>query len=197
MRAARLRRMPKVPLAVAGILATPLFFVALMALSLDLDEPTVHVAASGAETLGDPRKGAVGLIYLAALGVSGIVVLAGIVGMFVGRRVGVLVPAVVATVAAIVLRLPLGTWEEEHTSRFPQGVDLIPQRDPGDLFLRGEWEENAHRTADQLGFWTIALALAAALVTLAVEVRRRSHATGPPVPPPPAAVTGEPSQRRP
>ena len=35
----RIRRAPKAPLSVAGILATPLFFVALMSFSLRLDEP--------------------------------------------------------------------------------------------------------------------------------------------------------------
>ena len=38
----RLRNAPKTPLAVAGILATPLFFVALMAFSLVLDKPSVE-----------------------------------------------------------------------------------------------------------------------------------------------------------
>ena len=50
----RLRNAPKTPLAVAGILATPLFFGALMAFSLVLDKPSVEVTKRGAEILADP-----------------------------------------------------------------------------------------------------------------------------------------------
>jgi hypothetical protein len=73
----------------------------------------------------------------------------------------------------------------EHTSRFPQGVDLIPKDDPSDLILRGEWEENARRTANQIGLWTIAIAVAAIAIATAVDVRRRRGIRPPPVPPPP------------
>ena len=191
MRLGRLRRAPKGPLAVAGILATPLFFVGLMAFALKLDEPTAHVSPGGKEVLGDPAKRTVLLIYLAALAVCGIVVLAGLVGMFVGARTGVLVPSFVAIVVSIAYRIPLATWEDAHTARYPQGVDLIPKSDPGDLFLRGEWEENAHRTADQLSFWTIALSVAAVALALVLEARRRRGLSGPRVPPPPE-VAGDP-----
>jgi hypothetical protein len=68
-------------------------------------------------------------------------------------------------------------------------VDLIPKSDPGDLFLRGEWEENARRTAEQLGFWTIAMAIAAMTIATAIEVRRRRGVASPPVPPPPPGAT--------
>jgi len=51
---ARVRRAPRAPLAVAGILATPLFFVALMSFSLWLDRPSTRVGKNGAEILGDP-----------------------------------------------------------------------------------------------------------------------------------------------
>ena len=186
---ARIRRAPKAPLSVAGILATPLFFVALMAFSLRLDEPTVHVSASGAEVLRDPLKSTVALIYLASFGVCALVVLAGVVSSFVPAPGGVFVPALVAIVTSIVLRLPLDIWEVEHTARYPQGVDLIPKSDPGDLFLRGEWEENARRTAEQLGFWTIAMAIAAMVIATAIEVRRRRGVTSPPVLPPPPEAT--------
>jgi hypothetical protein len=177
----RVRRARKGALAVGGILATPLFFAALMASALKLDEPTVH--ATG--TLGDPSKSTVLSIYLAAFGVCAIVVLAGVVGVFVRAPMGVFVPSLAAIAVSVLLRLPLGTWEEEHTARYPQGVDLIPKSDPGDLFLRGEWEDNAHRTADQLAFWTVAIALAAMLIATAIEVRRRRYPAGPPVAPPP------------
>lgn len=186
----RIRRSKKGPLAVASILATPLFFAALMAFALKLDEPTLE--ATGA--LGDPSKSTVLNIYLSAFGVSAVVVLAGVLGIFVRAPVGVFASSLTAIAAAILLRLPLGTWEEQHTARYPQGVDLIPKTDPGDLFLRGEWEENAHRTADQLAFWTIAMAIAAIVIATALDVRRRRHLAGrPPVPPPPDVAGNVPT----
>lgn len=188
----RFRRARKAPLAVAGILATPLFFVALMAFSLWLDEPTVTVNENGAEVLGDPSRATVGKIYLLSFGVSAGIVLVGVAALFV-PRVGVHLSALAAIAVTIALLLPLGTWETEHTARYPQGVDLIPRSDPGDLLLRGEWEENAHQAARQIGFWTIALAIAAMVVATALDFRRRRRPVPPPVPPPPEVVGGEPT----
>jgi hypothetical protein len=187
----RFRHARKAPLAVAGILATPLFFVALMAFSLWLDEPTVTVNETGAEVLGDPSRATVGKIYLLSFGVSGGIVLVGFAALFV-RRVGVHVSALAAIAVTIALLLPLDTWETEHTARYPQGIDLIPRSDPGDLLLRGEWEDNAHRAARQIGFWTIAIAITAMVVATAVDIRRRRRPTPPPVPPPPKVAGGEP-----
>jgi hypothetical protein len=188
----RFRHARKAPLAVAGILATPLFFVALMAFSLWLDEPTVTVNETGAEVLGDPSRATVGKIYLLSFGVSGGIVLVGFAALFV-RRVGVHVSALAAIAVTIALLLPLDTWETEHTARYPQGIDLIPRSDPGDLLLRGEWEDNAHRAARQIGFWTIAIAITAMVVATAVDIRRRRRPTPPPVPPPPEVAGGEPT----
>jgi hypothetical protein len=188
----RFRHALKAPLAVAGILATPLFFVALMAFSLWLDEPTVRVNETGAEVLGDPSRATVGKIYLLSFGVSGGIVLVGFAALFV-RRVGVHVSALAAIAVTIALLLPLDTWETEHTARYPQGVDLIPRSDPGDLLLRGEWEDNAHRAARQIGFWTIAIAITAMVVATAVDIRRKRRPTPPPVPPPPEVAGGEPT----
>ena len=188
----RLRHARKAPLAVAGILATPLFFVSLMAFSLWLDEPTVTVNANGAEVLGDPSRATVAQIYLLSFGVSAAVVLVGIAALFV-RRFGVHVSALAAIVVTITLLIPLDTWETEHTARYPQGVDLIPRTDPGDLLLRGEWEQNAHLAARQIGFWTIAIAITAMVVATALDIRRRRRQTPPPVPPPPEVAGGEPT----
>jgi hypothetical protein len=184
----RLRRAGKGPLAVAAILATPLFFVSLMAFSLLLDEPTVE--ANG--TLGDPSRGLVATIYLCAFAVSALIVGVGVVSLLSGR-VGVYVPPVAAIGVTIALLLPLDTWEAEHTARYPNGVDLVPRRDPGDLILRGEWEENAKRTADQIGLWTIAIAVAAIVIAAALGVRRRRSVVTPPMPPPPPPEASHPS----
>jgi hypothetical protein len=188
----RLQRAPKASLAVAGILATPLFFVALLALSLKLDEPSVHMARNGAEVLGDPTKGTIGTIYLFAFGISLGIVLVGALSMLTASRLGVIVPALAAIVVTALLLLPLSTWEKEHTRRYPLGVDFIPKRDAEDLILRGEWEDNAHRAARQIGGWTIALAVAAIALTFVFEVRRRRGHVSAPVPPPPDVATGAP-----
>jgi len=181
----RLRLAPKAPLAVAGLLATPLFFVSLMAFSLLLEKPSVDVTKRGAEVLADPAQATVGAIYLLSLGVSALVVLIGVLALLFPRRAAVFVPSIGAIGVTIALLLPLDTAEVEHTSRFPQGVDLIPKDDPSDLILRGEWEENARRTANQIGLWTIAIAVVAIAIATAVDVRRRRGIRPPPVPPPP------------
>jgi len=181
----RLRHAPKAPLAVAGILATPLFFVALMAFSLLLDKPSVEVTRRGAEVLADPARATVAAIYLLSFGVSALVLLIGVLAVLLPARVAIVVPPIGAIGVTIVLLLPLDTWEAEHTARYPDGVDLIPRNDPSDLILRGEWEENARRTANQIGLWTIAIAVAAIAIAAALEVRRRRGVAPPPVPPPP------------
>jgi len=187
----RLRSAHKAPLAVAGILATPLFFVGLMAFSLKLDKPTVHLA-NGSSVVGDPLKATIWRIYLFALLVSLAVVLVGVLAMLLRSRLAVAIPAVAAIVATTLLLIPLSSWAAEHTARYPLGVDNIAESNPGDLFLRGEWEQNAKTTARQIGFWTIAMSVAAIGFATALEVRRRRGIVGPPVPPAPEIATGEP-----
>jgi hypothetical protein len=169
----RLRGASRAPLAVAGILALPLFFVGLLAFALKLDKPSHHVTAKGALALGDPTKGRLGTIYLVALGVSAAVVVVGVLAMLLRSRLATVVPASAAIVACVLLLLPLGTWAAQHTKRYPLGVDNIPSHSPQDLSLRGEWEQSTRTTARQIGFTTIGMALAAIVLTAALEVRRR------------------------
>ena len=185
----RLRRVSKAPLSVAGILATPLFFVALMAFSLLVDKPSLHVTKAGVEVLGDPLRSTIGTIYLLSFGSSACVVAVGVAALWLPTRVGVVVSSLAAIALTIVLLLPLDTWEREHTARYPLGTDLLPQSDPTDLMLRGEWEENARRTAQEIGFWTIVMASVAIAITVALEVRRRRGLRAPPTPPPPPEVS--------
>jgi hypothetical protein len=184
----RLRGASKAPAAVAATLALPLFFVGLLAFALKLDKPSGQVTPKGTPALGDPTKGTLGTVYLAAFAVAGAVVLVGILAMLLRSRLATIVPASAATVAAVLLLVPLGSWAAEHTTRYPLGVDNIPQKSPQDLSLRGEWEGNAKSTARQIGFTTIGMAIAAIVLTAALEVRRRRGIEGPPVPPPPEAV---------
>jgi hypothetical protein len=173
-----LRGVSKAPLAVAGILAAPLFFVGLMAFSLKLDKPSV----TGVR-FGDPTNATVWSIYLATFAVVGGVLVVGVLSMLLRSRLALIVPACAGIVATILLLLPLGTWAAEHTDRYPLGIDNIRPSSPQDLWLRGEWEHDALTTAHQIGFVTIGLAVAAIVLSLALKWRRRSGYVVPPPPP--------------
>jgi hypothetical protein len=183
------RALSKAPLAVAGILAVPLFFAGLMAFSLELDKPSHHTTATGALKLGDPTKGTVGTIYLAAFAAAGAVVVVGLVAMLLRSRLASLIPAVAGIVVSVLLVLPLGRWAAEHTRRYPLGVDNIPKSSPQDLFLRGQWEASAESSARQIAFGTIGIAIASIALIAALEFRRRRR--GVPAGFPPVAITGE------
>jgi hypothetical protein len=189
----RLRKAPKAPLAVAGILATPLFFVALMAMSLAVEKPTVkHVLEHGslAVRLGDPSGATERTIWLLALLPPAALVVVGIGGMLIGRA-GVITSALTAVAACVVLLIPLDTWTRRHTGRYPLGIDLIPPSSTSDIYLRGEWEGTARHTAVQLGVATIAIAGIAIAIFVLLEIRRRRGIKGMVVPPPPALAEGQ------
>lgn len=181
----KLRLASKAPVAVGGILALPLFFLGLMAFSLRLDKPSHHAPIKGV-SLGDPTKGTLGTIYLLALALACGIVLVGALASLPRWRLAAVVPAGAAIVASVLLLLPLGTWAAGHTDRYPLGVDNIPKSSQYDLLLRGEWEGNARTTAHQIGLATIGIAVAAILLSVLLEVRRRRGILGPAVPPPPA-----------
>jgi len=187
----RLRLASKAPLAIGGIIAAPVFFLGLMAFSLKFDKPTRSLSAAGKVVFGDPTKGTVGTIYALAFAVAVGVVLVGLIASLLRSRLAGIVPAVASIVVAVLLMLPLGTWAAEHTARYPLGTDNIPDHSPQNLMLRGEWEQSAQTTAHQIGLVTIGLAVAAILLTAALELRRRrgrdAILTGPP---PPELETG-------
>jgi hypothetical protein len=184
----RLRGTSKAPLAVAGVLAPPLFFLGLLAFALRFDKPSHHPTKTGALALGDPTKGTLGTIYLLALLLALAVVLVGGLAVLLRSRLAVLVPAVAAILASILLMLPLSTWAAQHSARYPLGVDNIPSRSPQDLALRGQWEQETVTSARQIAFATIGIAVAAILVTAALDIRRRRGIEGPAVPPPPVEL---------
>lgn len=188
-------RRSRAPLAVAAIMAMPLFFTALMAMSLAVEKPTVtHVLRKGrtVAVYGDPSGTTEAKIWLLAVLPSLVLVLVGTLAIRLSR-VGVVASAVAAIAIALVLLVPLGTWERDHTARYPLGVDLIPPSAQSDIYLRGEWEANAKRTADQLGGATIGLGVASLVVLALLEVRRRRGAVPPPPPPPPEIADAVPS----
>jgi hypothetical protein len=184
----RFRGTSTAPFAVAGILAVPLFFVALMAFTLKADKPAHHVTASGKVALGDPTKGTIGVIYLLAFAAAATVVLVGFLARLLRSRLAVIVPAVAAIVLTVLLQLPLNTWAAEHTKRYPLGTDNIPDHSAQNLVLRGEWEQTAKTTAHQIGLVTIGLALAAIVLCVALEVRHRRGRDAILVEPPPMGL---------
>jgi hypothetical protein len=188
----RLRAASKAPLALAGILAVPIFFVALMAFALKFDKPAHNVVSTGALGLGDPTKGTLGKIYLLSFAAAMGVVLVGVLASLLRSRLATVIPAAAGIVTSILLLLPLATWAAEHAKRYPLGVDNIPPNSPQDLVLRGEWEQSARTTAHQIGFTTIGIAIAAILLSVALEIRRRRGIESPPVPPPPVDTGGAP-----
>ena len=193
----RLRTSPKAPLAVAGILAMPLFFVALMAMSLAVEKPSVgHALKRGKSVtvLGDPTGTTEAKIWLLAAAPPLMLALLGLASMLLGRA-GVVVTSLGAVALSVALLVPLGGWANGHADRYPIGVDLIPPSATGsqDIYLRGEWEANAKRTAEQLGIATMSIAGIAIVVVGLFELRRRRGLV-PPLPPPPplTAMSGIP-----
>ena len=189
-----LRTAPKAPLAVAGILAMPLFFVGLMAMSLAVEKPGIgHTVKRGKTVLllGDPTGTTEAKIWLLAIVPPLALVLLGVAAMLLGRS-GVIVTALGAIALSIALLIPLGGWANSHAARFPLGVDLIPPNAKAsqDIYLRGEWEANAKRTAEQLGIATMSVAGAAIAIFLLLEFRRRRGLVRPLPPPPPVITMG-------
>jgi hypothetical protein len=176
----------KAALAVAGLISVPLYFAALMASSLALDEPHVVGKKEFPSTGATEAK-----VWLAALIAPAILLAAGALGTLL-RRYGVyLVSAVGIAVCLLLPHLSSG-WIAGHEERFPLGIDFIPDKDPSNLSNRGEWEKAAQSTVDSITHWTLGLAIGAIVVALVLDVRRRRGSASIMVPAPPGAVTGEP-----
>jgi hypothetical protein len=166
----------------------PLFFTALMAMSLAVEKPTVHHVTKNGKLvtmLGDPSGSNEAKIWLLTALIPLGVVLVGAGAMLLGR-VGVVPAALVGVAAAVALRIPLASWTAHHTERFPEGVDNIPRSaGSADIYLPGEWEHAARHTAEQLGVVTIVIGVLAVVFFALLEIRRRRGPLPPPAPPPP------------
>jgi hypothetical protein len=190
----RLRSRTRAPVAVAGILATPLFFVALMAMSLAVEKPSVHAVARKGKLVripGDPTGSTEARIWLLAIVPPLVLLVLGAAATLLGR-LGVVVSALSAIALAVALLVPLGGWAHDHTARFPLGIDNLPQSSQYDVYLRGDWEGTAKRTATQLGVAAIVIAAASIVILALLEVRRRRGGAPYAVPPPPETVGGVP-----
>ena len=188
------RNRSKAPIGVAGLLSFPLFLATLMAASLAIDTPrrVQWRGPHGIIEVDHPSPGSTeAKIWLLALVPSAILLLVAL-GAMLWRRGGVYVVSAAAIVLALGLPHRLDRWTKHHTARFPHGIDLIPDGSNSNLASRGEWEASARDTVLSLTHWTIGIALGAALVVVALALRRRlaprTGAGGPPLP----VVTGGP-----
>jgi hypothetical protein len=181
----RLRRLfeSKAPLALAGLLAVPLYLAALLASSLALDKPRLagtheHPPSSGAEAA----------VWAAALIVPGILLAVGAAGLPL-RRFGTYLPAVAGIVVCLVLPSLSRGWIARHERRFPFGMDFIPDSSTSNLSSRGEWEHAAQSTIASITHWTLVLAIGAIVVGVLLELRRRRGRDAILVEPPPLEAT--------
>lgn len=176
----------KAPLAVAGLIAVPLYFAALMASSLALDRPHLVGRHESPGTGGTEVK-----IWLAALIAPAALMAAGAVGLALKRHGIYLAAAAGIVVCAVLPGLSHG-WIGRHERRFPIGVDFIPDGSPSNLSSRGEWEHAAQDTVTSICHWTLGLAIGAIVVGALAEVRRRRGRDAIIVEPPPATTGGAP-----
>lgn len=174
----------RAPLAVGALIAVPLYFADLMASSLALDRPHGIGKYGGPSTTATELK-----VYLAALIVPGIVLLAGIAGLALKRQ-GIYLPAVAGIVCCLLLPGISRGWLVRHERRFPFGMDFIPDGSASNLSSRGEWEHAAQATVTSITHWTLGLAIGAIVVTLLLEIRRRTGRDAIRADPPPFAIAG-------
>jgi hypothetical protein len=174
------------PVAVAALIAVPLYFACLMASSLALDRPQVVGRHEYPGTTATEAK-----VWLAALIGPAIVVAAGAVGLAL-RRYGVYLAAAAGIVVSLVLPGISHGWMARHAARFPLGIDFVRDTSPSNYVSRGEWEQSAQVTVTSITHWALGLCIGVVAVAVFLELRRRRNAEPLVVGPPPAAVTGQP-----
>jgi hypothetical protein len=188
------RRGSKAPLGLAGLLSITLYFAALMASSLAVDEPRVFERVRRGKTVlhyEQSSNATEAKIWLLALIPVGILLAVALLAML-WRRGGLYVVSGAAIVLSLLLPHRLDAWTARHTRRFPLGVDLIADSNASNLASRGEWEQNARDTVISLTHWTIGIAIAAAVIVAALALLRRLRPRQAFIAAPPPAVTGEP-----
>jgi hypothetical protein len=184
----------KAPLALAGLLSITLYFGALMASSLAVDQPrVVHRLRHGKVVLHyeQSSNATEAKIWLLALVPVGILLAVGLVAML-WRGGGLYVVCGAAIAISLLLPHRLDAWTARHTRRFPLGVDLIKDSSPSNLAARGEWEQNARDTVISLAHWTIGIAIGAVVIVTGLTLLRRLRPRQAFIAAPPPAVTGEP-----
>jgi hypothetical protein len=175
---ARLRGIRKGPLAIAGILAAPLFFCSLMGASLAIARPQIFSWLHDGHrrtVFHQPTSAEEARIWAWSLLPLGIMLAIGLLACL--WRYGVYLSCAGGIVLALGVTHRVGTWERHHTARWPRGIDNIPDAWTSDTEPRGAWEHGAAVAAYSLSHWTIGLALTTAVVyTLVLYRRMRTRA---------------------
>jgi hypothetical protein len=133
-------------------------------------------------------------IWLLALVAPALLLLLGLAASYAGRA-GVYPVGAGGILLALALTHRLDRWTAHHAARFRFGIDLVPDTSPSSTSSRGEWEQSARETVLSLTHWTIALAIASAVIVAALALRR---GRAPAIEPPPAGamVGGTPAVTR-
>ena len=174
----------RAPLAIASFIAIPLFFSSLMASALAVEKPrTSSGGAADTPQRRTARRVPDDDLPRPDLGhrSAGLALGAGACRPADRRgldcdptAVRLLLACLAAIVDAMAVVHKTATWEQHHTQRFPNGVDLIAANNPAsNQFDPGQWERMARDTSLSLEHWTIALALISLLVVLGLAVKRR------------------------
>lgn len=174
------RRLPatKAPLALAAFLATPIFFASLMAVTLAIEKAKAYEWMRHGRLMRvfhAPPASNEWRIWALSFVPPLLLVAVGFFASYL-RRAGIYVVCAAATLDGLALFIRLGRWEAHHTSRFPFGEDLYPDTSQSSLTNRGQWEAEAVHTVHSLVGYTIGLAVAAVLIAVWMEWRRRRHA---------------------
>jgi hypothetical protein len=179
------------PIAVALVLAAPLFFAGLLAATLAVEHPHVvkewinhafwadksstHPVVAGRTfrqwVLQDPQPGNEALIWACAAVLVAIMAVVGMAASFL-RRGGTYVSCLTGIVLALLLRVRLDEWVQHHTGRFPYGVDNVFDGSPSSQVGRGEWEVGARQAIHSIGNVTIGFAVVIMLIYAVLHVRR-------------------------
>ena len=163
------------PLAIASFIAIPLFFSSLMASTLAQEKPRVIQWTSAGHlrtSYFDPTTATEARIWVWALVPAALLIAVGWVAMRLPY--GFYIACLAAIVDAMAVVHKLSVWATHHTTRFPDGVDLVPASNAAsNQFDPGQWERMAHDTALSLEHWTIALALVSIVVVAGLTVKRR------------------------
>ena len=157
----------KAPLAVAGLIAVPVFFACLLASSLAIDRPRIVRGQELPGTSGTEAK-----VWLAALIGPAIIMAVGVAALAL-RRYGVYAAAAAGIVVSLVLPGVSNGWIARHSARFPLGIDFVKDSDPSNYLNRGEWEQSAQHTITSITDWTLGLCIGAIAAAALLELRRR------------------------
>jgi hypothetical protein len=186
----------KAPLVVAALIATPLYFLSLMAVTLATEHAEIVAQWRTGQTrklitiYAQPSGWGEAKLWLWALVPTAILLLVGLVATRI--PFGVVVSSLAGIAGILLIKSRVDTWAEHHADRFPYGVDLIPDANPSSTLIVAEWEATTVGAIDSMSRWLIGLAIGAIVVFVLVEWRRRHGRRDAPQPLPPEVATGEP-----